>query len=380
MDSNFLENITILIIDHVDEDRQHLVKSLSKYFKNIIELNNTQDAIDTYKKHNEIDLIISSINIPEKSGLEFLAFIRESDINLPFIFTTTDSHSENLIQAINLSVSSYLMKPVDINLLLQKIDFLCEKKYYERQLALKSQEISNYIEAVDTVSIIFKMNETGKISYMNSSMQDVSGYKQEDLEELTFNKLIHPEVPKKFIDETWEKIKRGEFWKGNTKFIAKDNSTFYLNNTIFKVNTQVNEFIVIAFLTTEDNLEKRDFHKKVIKAMKDAHIKEYQYKKDIESLQSKLKNQEEFVNNAQNVISALKEKVLQKEKQLTHYELQSENFNKKYDSLINSKKDEIKNYIELLKNEKKRTQNLSQQKEKLEEDLRILTSKYNNLK
>jgi len=380
VDSNFLENITILIIDHVDEDRQYLVNSLNKYFKNIIELNNAEDAIKIYKNHNEIDLIISSINMPKKSGLDFLAFIRQSDINLPFIFTTNNSHSENLIQAINLSVSSYLMKPVDINLLLQKIDFLCERKYYESQLALKTQEVSNYLEAVDTVSIIFKMTQDGKITYMNTSMQEVSGYTKEDIKDLTFKQLIHPEIPQKFIDETWDKIKKGEFWKGNTKFIAKDETTFYLNNTIFNVNEKMNEFIVIAFLTTKDNLEKRDFHKKVIKAMKDANIREYQYKKDIDTLQTKLKNQEDFIKNAQDTITAQKEKVLQKEKQLVHYELQSENFNKKYDSLINSKKDEIQNYIELLKNEKKRTQSLSEQKEKLEEDLRILTSKYNNLK
>ncbi|MDZ7819253.1 MAG: hypothetical protein U5K55_11890 [Aliarcobacter sp.] len=55
------------------------------------------------------------------------------------------------------------------------------------------------------------------------------------LKTLNFNELIHPDVSKESTNKTWEIIRKGEFWSGNTKFITKEKEAFYLKNTIFKV-------------------------------------------------------------------------------------------------------------------------------------------------
>ncbi len=379
MDTKFLEEIKILIVEDSEVDRNLLFNTIRKYFPNIIKAANGREAYEIYKIDKDIDIIISDINMPELSGIEFLKLIRSSDIYLPFIFTTAKIEPEYILEAINLNVSSYLLKPINVHTLIQKIDFLCERKYYETHLIKKQKEIDYYLEAVDKASLIYKMTMDGDITYMNDAMLKVSGYEKDDIPKLKFDNIISPEIKKEHIDIKWKHINEGKLWKGNTKFITKDGKPFYLNNTIFKINNSEEEFITIAYLTTKENLEKRDFHKKVLLNITEANKKEYELKNKIIDLAKKLNQSNILLNNNNKTIQALREKSSQKERQLKHYELQGENLSNKYDKLLNSKKEEMQNYIKNAKLEKKKADALLLKNNLLIEELDILKTKYKNL-
>ena len=68
-----------------------------------------------------------------------------------------------------------------------------------------------------------------KIIFGNKSFLEASLYTKEELEVLNFNDLIHPDIPKNAINETWEFIRKGKIWNGNTKFLKK-----ILNKLIFQ--------------------------------------------------------------------------------------------------------------------------------------------------
>ncbi|MGB7403748.1 MAG: response regulator [Arcobacter sp.] len=357
MNDTFLNEITILVVEDSATDRKILVDTLKKYFTNVLEASDGQEGYETFKNNKDIDIIISDLNMPNVSGINFLKLIRTSDANIPFIVTTGKIEPEVIIEAINLNVNSYIQKPIDVRVLLQKIDYLCEKKYFEIRLEKKRKEIEFLIEAVDVAALIFKMDDKGKIFYMNAAMMDVSGYNKEDISDLNFDDIIHPEIPKKFIDSTWEDLKKGQLWKGNTKFITKDGETFYLNNTVFKTNNE--NFITIAFLTTKENLEKRDFQRKVIQKFQEANKKEYKLKQENNELKNKLAKVESLYEESLITLKAIKEKNMSNVRQLKHYELQGDNLTQKYDKFMSSKKDEIENYIKSLNIEKQKNEKLT---------------------
>lgn len=379
MNTSFLQEIKILLVEDSQTDRKVLVNTLKKYFKNIIEAGNGQEAFEIYKLHNDIDLIVSDISMPIMDGITLLKKIRLNDLYIPFIFTTAKLEIDTILDAINLNVNYYILKPINVHELLQKIDLLCEKIFFEKRLIQKQEEIKNYIKAVDEVAFIFKMYEDGQITYMNKAMQDVSGYTKDDLKNLNFNNIIHPSIPKKYIEETWSLLKDGKLFKGDTKFISKDKETFYLNNTVFKVKDTKDEYITIAFLTTQENLKKRNFHKKVLLNIQEANKKELEYKKTIEQLQKKIKAEDDFVHTCSHNLELERKRVLSKERQLTHYELQMENTNAKYEKIISSKNEEIKTHIETIENKKKRIDSLLSENYDLKEDLKILKQKYQNM-
>ncbi|MGA1938942.1 response regulator [Arcobacter sp. YIC-310] len=342
------EDITILLVDDNLEHIKLLSEILNKYFKNVIEANNGKTAYELYKKNPNIDIIISDIEMPEVNGLELLRLVRLSDLYVPFIITSASIDSKTLLKAIDLNVNSILTKPVDMKKLLEKVDILREKKLFEKRFEQKRLEIKNYIKAVDKVALIYKMNDNGDITYMNEGMLDVSKYTKEEIKNINFNDLIHPDIPKKHIEETWHDIREDKLWKGNTKFISKDDEVFYLNNTIFKIRNIDDsiEYITIAFLTTQENLKKRDFQKKVLLNIKEANRKEFSLKKEIDQLRNELFMLRASVSdNSQSNLDVLTNKIKSKEKQIASYEEQITELNNKYNNMLVSKKQEVEHHV-----------------------------------
>lgn len=342
------EDITILLVDDNLEHIKLLSEILNKYFKNVIEANNGKTAYELYKKNPNIDIIISDIEMPEINGLELLRLVRLSDLYVPFIITSASIDSKTLLKAIDLNVNSILTKPVDMKKLLEKVDILREKKLFEKRFEQKRLEIKNYIKAVDKVALIYKMNDNGDITYMNEGMLDVSKYTKEEIKNINFNDLIHPDIPKKHIEETWHDIREDKLWKGNTKFISKDDEVFYLNNTVFKIRNLDDsiEYITIAFLTTQENLKKRDFQKKVLLNIKEANRKEFSLKKEIEQLRNELfMLRASMSDNSQSNLDVLTNKIKSKEKQIASYEEQITELNNKYNNMLVSKKQEVEHHV-----------------------------------
>lgn len=370
MNEAFLKKITILIVEDNQDDLSLLVKTLNKYFNTILTATNGLEALKVYKEHEEIDIIISKIEMEKMNGIELLKSIRFSDLYLPFIIISSKNDSDILMDAVNLNVSSFIPKPLDIPKLLERIDIVCEKKYFEYRLKRKQEELNRYISSVDKVAVIFRLKRDGTITYMNDAMLDVSGYTKEELGEINFNDLLHPDIPKKIIDETWNELESGKIWRGNTKFKSKKDETFYLNNTIFKSIDEDDEYITIAFLTTQENLEKRDFHKKVLMSIKEFNLKEFNYKKQIQSLERQIANFD--VGVYENKIKTLKEKIASHEIQEKKYKSDIDMLNDKYQNMLMSKKDEISRYVDLIQIEKNKNQKLETQIEKLKEEENIL--------
>jgi len=359
-DSSFLKNQIVLFVEDEELAREQLAKLLNKLFKNVIVAINGKDGLEKFKNafesNEKIDLIISDINMPIMNGLEMVENIRELDTNVPLIYTTARSETENIIKAIDLNVSSYILKPIDTTLLIKKISQACEKKFIQTKLDEKQNELEKYLEAVDHVALIYKMDENGNISFANKSLLETSKYDLEELQFIGFNGLIHPDVPKEYIEKTWESLKKGESWTGNTKFLAKDKEAFYLKNSIFKlVSNLKTEYITIGFSTTKESIEKREFQKKVIKTLQDYNKKEFLYKKQFQELSERLKQLESLIPRLQEELEEQRAKTASRQRQLDHYELQMHNVDEKYHEHMSSKSKEAEEYsknIMLLKQEK----------------------------
>lgn len=145
MNSEFLKEQIVLFVEDEDLAREQLGKILTRLFKKVILAANGQEGFekfkDSFNSEEKIDLIISDINMPILSGLEMVEKIRELDNIVPLIYTTARSETENIIKAIDLNVSSYILKPIDTAILIKKMSDACEKKYIQSQLDEKQTEL-----------------------------------------------------------------------------------------------------------------------------------------------------------------------------------------------------------------------------------------------
>jgi DNA-binding response OmpR family regulator len=118
----------ILIVD----DNPHVLKllriSLEKAGYEVHTAENGDQGLDITQKVKP-DLIVSDVMMPETDGIEFCWMVREnSEIPMvPFIFLTSLSDKEMEIRGFRAGADEYLVKPVDRNVLLDKVRTLLNR-------------------------------------------------------------------------------------------------------------------------------------------------------------------------------------------------------------------------------------------------------------
>jgi CheY-like chemotaxis protein len=87
------------------------------------------EAIDFLKRDAQIDLIISDIMMPEIDGYCFLKFLKSEDRFkcIPVILCTTLNDNESVLKSGTLGADDYLLKPINPEVLLEKVDRAIEK-------------------------------------------------------------------------------------------------------------------------------------------------------------------------------------------------------------------------------------------------------------
>ena len=117
---SILKNTTILYAEDEKDLREVTHQILKGFTKKQYVAQNGQEGLELFKQYeNEIDLIITDVNMPILNGLDMVKEIKKININIPIIVATAFSNKEYLLEAIDIGVDKYVLKPIDIAKLLQ---------------------------------------------------------------------------------------------------------------------------------------------------------------------------------------------------------------------------------------------------------------------
>ncbi len=114
-------SMSVIVIEDNKETRKHLVDLLQIYFGTVLF---AVDGCDGLKKIELLtpDIIISDIKMPCLNGLELVKKVRSKDYDPIVILSTAFSDKEYLLEALNIRVDAYLIKPINIDTLIKKIE------------------------------------------------------------------------------------------------------------------------------------------------------------------------------------------------------------------------------------------------------------------
>lgn len=114
-----LRNVVVLYVEDEQLLRDIVTKSLSGFTKKQYVAKDGEEGFELFKKYqDEIDLVITDINMPKMNGLEMTRAIKAINQNVPIIVATAFSNTEYLLEAIDLGVDKYVLKPIDMNKLI----------------------------------------------------------------------------------------------------------------------------------------------------------------------------------------------------------------------------------------------------------------------
>ena len=272
--NSFLKKLNILFIESNTEDREHFSNILYKFFNNVVVCSNGKDGIDNFlEKRQEyfVDIIICDKTLEDITGIEVLKKIREIDSEIPFIITSPKIEVDDLLIAIKYKATDYLSKPINGKDMIFCIERVCHNKYHERLKLLMQEDLEELRAVINEVALVSKTDLEGNITFINSYFTEITGYSQDEI--IGQNRLILKDenTSISLYKDLLEKVKAGIVWEGKLKNISKTKEEYYVYLTVLpiydKKNSNIIEFMWISFLTTEAELEEKEFKKRVVKNM-----------------------------------------------------------------------------------------------------------------
>ncbi len=233
----------LLIVD----DHAHNLFTLRTLIENhlgatVLEATSGREAIDLTLEHHDIDLIILDVQMPEMDGFQTASMLkmRKRTRDVPIIFLTAAFKSEEFQQrGYAVGAVDYLLKPIDDNLLINKISTYfrlitkeralnraLEQKVAERTAELEHarQHLENIITYMGEALLV--LTPRGEIQSTNPAACRMLDYKEADLIGMSIGDIFEEEGDEEagaFMG-TWLEalIRTGALDKIEARFIKKD--------------------------------------------------------------------------------------------------------------------------------------------------------------
>jgi diguanylate cyclase (GGDEF)-like protein len=134
MNFEILQQTRILYVDDDVQVCNSIASALNDLGTDIVVAQNTKEALDIFLKYGDFDMLITDIEMPDKSGIELINEIRKFDYTLPVTVVSAHSDTQYLFDANNLGVNGYLIKPIDLKQLAAQIKKVVEPRILRKQL------------------------------------------------------------------------------------------------------------------------------------------------------------------------------------------------------------------------------------------------------
>lgn len=156
-----MQKIKCLLLD----DEPIAIRIIERHLKNFPEMKvvgcfSSAPSAMSFLRNNEVDLIFSDIEMPQINGLQFLKSLK----NPPTLIFTT-AYRNYAVEAFDLDVVDYLMKPISLERIARAIN-----RYHDRQNAIVKNHINTPVEEVINLKVDKKIVRLvlDKINYFES--------------------------------------------------------------------------------------------------------------------------------------------------------------------------------------------------------------------
>ena len=258
MQKTALSKIRLLYVEDDKSIRDELAELLEGECLELLVVNDGEVGLAKFREFKP-DMILTDISMPMMDGITMCKLIRKEDDEIPIIISSAFSNSEYLLEAIEIGIGDYLMKPIKLNKLFNILEKKADGVIIKRTLKENEKLLSQYKDVVDAGSIVSKTDVKGVITYVNDAFVEISGYTKEELIGKKHNMVRDPSMPAEAFREMWKTVLAKKRWNGIIRNRAKDGSVYIVDSTIIpivNIDNQIEEFISIRTDITQIELQK----------------------------------------------------------------------------------------------------------------------------
>ncbi|RME00945.1 MAG: response regulator [Calditrichaeota bacterium] len=220
----------VFVIEDDQVTRKMLEAILSQKGYHVITASNGREALSKVQSWSP-EVCIADINMPIMSGIEFLREFRKKKefLHVPIIFLTAQRDKHSVVRAASLGIDGYIGKPVNFDLLVKKINEVCQPRARAKRL----ENIKSTL-----INTILRLNAQKKKlqDELNQKSQHFSKVKEQEQKRL--NQLMrqqgNDEAKKREISVMRQKMKKHQ-----------EDFNFYvqkMKKSIGKVQTEIDQY------------------------------------------------------------------------------------------------------------------------------------------
>jgi len=127
-----LNKCTVLLVDDEVDFLETLTKRLRRRNVNTFEATNSQEAFQVLQQES-IDVVVLDVKMPGIDGMQALREIKRLYPSVEVIMLTGHANVEVALEGMELGAFDYLMKPMDTDELLYKIQDAHKKKLIQQK-------------------------------------------------------------------------------------------------------------------------------------------------------------------------------------------------------------------------------------------------------
>ncbi len=135
----------ILLVDDEAAFVEAMTRRLKKRNMEVFQSFDGTEAMDALSAHSEIEVVILDVKMPGKDGLEVLKDIKQKYPLVEVIMLTGHGTVESAIDGMKRGAHDYLLKPCDMDVLMEKVGTAVSKKrqHEEKIIEARIKEITS---------------------------------------------------------------------------------------------------------------------------------------------------------------------------------------------------------------------------------------------
>ena len=126
---SYTKKLKLLYVEDNEETRLSSVALFERFFDDITVAVDGKDGIDKFNRFKP-DIIFTDISMQKMDGLQMIDKINSSGTeHTPILVLSAHGESSDLLNAIKIGVDGYLIKPIELELFIEELHRIINKKY-----------------------------------------------------------------------------------------------------------------------------------------------------------------------------------------------------------------------------------------------------------